>query len=147
MKNWLVFLFLGISFLACTDTTEEASENSEPATSASADTASFTTLQWEKIENSFGTIQQGEKVQIIFKFTNTGKNPLVISQVTAGCGCTVAEYTKEAVPPGGSGRVTAAFDSGQTSPGDIRKNIFVTANTLGGNFHTLTFTGFVKTNN
>lgn len=147
MKNWFVALFFGISLIACTDTNEEASESQQPSTSTAVDTTSFTTLEWEKIENSFGTIKQGEKVQIVFKFTNTGKNPLVISQVTAGCGCTVAEYTKEAVPPGGTGRVTAAFDSGQTSPGDIRKNIFVTANTLGGNFHTLTFTGFVKTNN
>lgn len=147
MKHWFFLLILGSSLFACTNTNEEASESEQMPVSASADTTGFTTLEWDKIENSFGTIQQGEKVQIVFKFTNTGKNPLVINQVTAGCGCTVAEYTKEAVPPGATGKITAAFDSGQTSAGEIRKNIFVTTNTLGGNFHTLTFTGFVKTNN
>lgn len=59
----------------------------------------------------FGNIQEGEMVQHTYTFTNTGKAPVSISNVTAQCGCTTPEYTQDIVAPGKNGKVTATFNS------------------------------------
>ena len=55
--------------------------------------------------------KKGEKVEHIYEVTNTGTNPLIISNVKPGCGCTVPDYTKEPILPGKKGKITLHFDS------------------------------------
>ncbi|MBW0162209.1 MAG: DUF1573 domain-containing protein, partial [Sediminibacterium sp.] len=93
---------------------------------------------------NFGTITQGEKIRLQFKFKNTGQKPLFITNVRAGCGCTVPSYTKEAVAPGATGEVTAEFDTNRSTAGNVHKNVVVHTNTSNGNEHNLIFTGNVK---
>lgn len=109
-----------------------------------ADTATYTTIQWLDSLVDFGTITQGEKIQLKFRFRNTGNKPLFITSVRAGCGCTVPSYTKEAVAPGGEGEVTASFDTNRSAAGDTRKTVVVHTNTHNGSEHSLIFTGHVK---
>lgn len=109
-----------------------------------ADTANYTTIQWLDSLVNFGTITQGEKIQLKFRFKNTGNKPLFITNVRAGCGCTVPSYTKEAVAPGAEGEVTAAFDTNRSAAGDTRKTVVVHTNTRNGSEHSLIFTGHVK---
>lgn len=109
-----------------------------------ADTTTYTTVQWMDSVVNFGSIPMGEQAQVAFRFRNTGAKPLYIANVRAGCGCTVADYTKGAIAPGGEGVVTGAFDSNKSHPGEVRKNIFVTTNTKNGKDHTLIFTGLIK---
>lgn len=109
-----------------------------------ADTANYTTIQWLDSMVNFGTITQGEKIQLKFRFKNTGNKPLFITNVRAGCGCTVPSYTKEAVAPGAEGEVTAAFDTNRSAVGDTRKTVVVHTNTRNGSEHSLIFTGHVK---
>lgn len=59
----------------------------------------------------FGKVKKGETVEHVYEVTNTGKNPLIISQVKPGCGCTAPEYTKEPILPGQKGKITLKFDS------------------------------------
>lgn len=61
--------------------------------------------------HDFGDIKQGEKVEYVFKFQNTGTQPLVISDVITTCQCTAKQWSKEPVMPGKSGQVTVSFDS------------------------------------
>ena len=61
--------------------------------------------------HDFGDIQQGEKVEYVFTFKNTGTQPLVISDVVTTCACTAKSYSKEPVMPGKTGQVTVTFDS------------------------------------
>jgi hypothetical protein len=61
--------------------------------------------------HDFGDIQQGEKVEYIFKFKNTGTQPLIISDVVTTCQCTAKEWSKEPVMPGKTGEVMVSFDS------------------------------------
>jgi len=49
-------------------------------------------IKFEKTSYDFGKITEGEKVSYDFKFTNAGKSPLIISNATASCGCTVPDY-------------------------------------------------------
>ena len=68
-------------------------------------------VEFEKEIYDFGVIQQGEKVRYEFKFKNTGKTPLIITNATATCGCTEPEYPTSPVKPGEEGTIKVAFDS------------------------------------
>lgn len=141
MKSIVVIVsVISCWLMACTgpDTTAPA------AGSHLADTANYTTIQWLDSLVDFGTITQGEKIQLKFRFKNTGTKPLFITNVRAGCGCTVPAYTKEAVAPGAEGEVTAAFDTNRSLAGDTRKTVVVHTNTSNGSEHSLIFTGHVK---
>src|SRR6478735_1400579 len=109
-----------------------------------ADTTQYTNIQWLDSVVNFGNINMGEKIKVVFRFKNTGNKPLVLAEVKAGCGCTVPDYTKGAIAPGAQGEVTGAFDSNKSHPGEVRKSIFVTANTHDKTNHTLIFTGLIK---
>ncbi|MBU0764351.1 MAG: DUF1573 domain-containing protein [Bacteroidetes bacterium] len=86
-------------------------------------TISFT----EEVHN-FGMIEEkAGKVTTKFEYTNTGGEPLIISNVKASCGCTTPEWTKEPVPPGGKGYVSATYDP-KNRPGIFNKSITVTSN-------------------
>lgn len=71
----------------------------------------LTTIAFSETDHNFGDIKKGEKVEHIYEVTNTGTNPLVISNVKPGCGCTVPDYTKEPILPGKKGKITLHFDS------------------------------------
>lgn len=64
-------------------------------------------------ENSkdFGDITQGQQVAHTFVLTNTGKQPLIISNVAATCGCTVPSWPKEPIAPGKSAEIKVSFNS------------------------------------
>ena len=83
-------------------------------------------VSFANIAHDFGSIPQGKKVSYTYKFTNTGEAPLVIQSANPTCGCTVSNYTKESIPVGGSGFVTADFDA--KSAGAQNKSITVTTN-------------------
>ncbi len=108
------------------------------------DTSKYTTIQWMDTVVNFGTANKGEQVKVTFRFRNTGNQPLIVANVRAACGCTVPDYTKGAIAPGGEGEVTGAFDSNKSEGEAIRKSIFVTTNTRNKTNHTLIFTGRIK---
>jgi hypothetical protein len=87
-------------------------------------------FEWKVTTHDFGEIKIKKPVSFEFEFTNKGEGFLVISKVEASCGCTVTEYTKNPVPPNGTGRVKAIYDA--ANPGVFRKSLTVTANIEGG---------------
>jgi len=100
-----------------------------PATAnAPGDSTNLPKFQWEKEVHDFGKIVQGERVAYAFRFTNTGKTDLVISDAKGSCGCTVPEYSKEPVKPGESGMIDVIFDSDGKS-GHQDKTVTLMANT------------------
>ncbi len=98
----LCFL-LGFSALAQTSETSKAGTEDAPAEGA--------VMAFAEKSHDFGDIKQGEKVSHTFRFTNNGNKPLIISNVSTTCGCTVSNWTKEPVAPGKTGEVAATFDS------------------------------------
>lgn len=68
-------------------------------------------ITFEKNTHDFGTISQGDKVEQVFAFTNTGTEPLVISNVQVTCGCTAPKWPRDPIMPGGKGEITIAFNS------------------------------------
>lgn len=69
-------------------------------------------ITFEKKNHNFGDIYQGDKVEETFKFTNTGNEPLIITNVQVTCGCTTPKgYPRDPIAPGGKGEITIAFNS------------------------------------
>jgi len=101
------------------------------------DVAVFT---WDNTTFDFRKIKQGVPATHEFKFTNTGKTPLVITNVQASCGCTTPDWTKEPVMPGGQGFIKATYSA--ASSGAFNKTVTVTANIETG-FVQLTIKGEV----
>ncbi|MGF1924689.1 MAG: DUF1573 domain-containing protein [Bacteroidia bacterium] len=68
-------------------------------------------IKFEEEIYDFGVITEGESVKYEFKFENTGKTPLIISNATATCGCTVPEYPTKPIKPGDEGIIKVIFNS------------------------------------
>jgi len=110
---------------------------------APVDSSKFTTIEWLEPTKDFGKIVEGQKLEVSFRFKNTGDKPLVIESVRPSCGCTVADPPKEPVAPGEEGEIKGSFDSNGKS-GEQHKTLFVKANTKGGQEHELVFTVTVQ---
>lgn len=99
-------------------------------------------IEFEKTHTDFGKVVQGNRVETIYTFKNTGGSPLVISEVRGSCGCTVGkDWPKEPVAPGQRAQVTVSFDSEGRS-GRQDKTVTVVANTVPPS-HVLTLTAEV----
>ncbi|SMB98080.1 protein of unknown function DUF1573 [Hymenobacter roseosalivarius DSM 11622] len=89
-------------------------------------------IQFEEMKYDFGSVKQGDVVEHVFKFKNTGTAPLVIANIGTTCGCTVPEWTKEPIMPGKSGTVMAKFNS-TGKMGMQNKVLTVESNSTSGN--------------
>jgi len=68
-------------------------------------------LSMKETAFDFGTIPQGKPVYHFFEVTNTGKTPMVISNVQTSCGCTTPEWSKEPVAPGGTTKIRVGYNA------------------------------------
>ena len=66
---------------------------------------------FDETSYDFGDIIQGDKISHTFDFTNTGKQPLIISNVLTTCGCTATKWPKKPIQPGKTGQIKITFDS------------------------------------
>lgn len=83
-------------------------------------------IEFESDEIDYGTVYKGEDDGIrTIKFTNTGDEPLVISNVKSSCGCTVPSKPTEPILPGQSDTIQVKYNM---RPGPIRKTITVMSN-------------------
>jgi hypothetical protein len=75
----------------------------------------------------FGNVNDQKDVEHIFQFKNVGKTPLIITNASASCGCTVPEWPKEPVMPGKIGQLKVTFHTAGKS-GPIQKSIYIISN-------------------
>ncbi len=83
-------------------------------------------ITFEKDVHDFGNLKQGGDATTEFKFTNTGNEPLIISNAQGSCGCTVPEWPKEPIAPGKSSAIKVKYDSKRVGP--INKSVTITSN-------------------
>ena len=115
--------------------------NLEAAEKLAEQATQFPQIKFEETTHDFGEIKQNVEVQTLFQFKNTGKVPLVITNASSSCGCTVPEYPKEAIAPGESGAIKVVYNgSGKDA---ITKTVTLTTNTDQGS-EMLTIKAFVK---
>jgi len=122
-------------FTSCKNNNDAANkvkaENVEQAAQRDEASRKFASMAFETTEHDFGTINQGTKVEKIFKFTNTGDAPLIITNATSTCGCTVPEYPKnKPIAPGESGELLVTYNG--SGKNQVTKTVTVSANTVKG---------------
>ncbi|SKB63738.1 Protein of unknown function [Sphingobacterium nematocida] len=84
-------------------------------------------IEFENAVFDFGKVKEGAVVEHVFKFTNGGTAPVILSQVSASCGCTTPDFTKEPILPGKTGEIKVSFNSlGQV--GTQQKIVTVSSN-------------------
>ncbi|NJB87674.1 hypothetical protein GGR26_003458 [Lewinella marina] len=95
-----------------------------PATEQSA--AATAGMTFEQTEIDYGTIQQNADPYRTFTFTNTGNQPIIITNAVGSCGCTVPSYSKAPVAPGEKGEIKVRYATDRL--GKFRKRVTLTTN-------------------
>ena len=136
-KIVLLTLLIGaFAFTSCKEenaTSKILNENVEAAAERDAKISlGAPIIEWDKTEHDFGTIEQGEKVETMFTFKNTGKGDLVVTKAQGSCGCTVPDWPKEAVKPGETAEIKVVFNS-RGKKNKTTNTITLTTNTEKGN--------------
>lgn len=97
----------------------------------------------EELTYDFGTIYEADGLAShVFQVKNTGQAPLVITRVTASCGCTQPQWSKEPIAPGKSGELKITFDP-KGRPGPFYKTVSIYSNGKKGSYN-LAVKGTVK---
>ena len=87
-------------------------------------------IQFEKTTIDYGTITKGADGMREFTFVNEGKEPLILNNVRASCGCTTPKWTREPVAPGEDGIIKVKYDTKRV--GNFNKTITVQSNASNG---------------
>lgn len=136
--NFLIIAVIALTGFSCNQqngTAEDVVSTdaiSNPATAngnGETDAANLPVMTFDKEKHDFGNLTEGEVVSYSFRFTNTGKAPLVISHASATCGCTVPKYSDKPIQPGEKGFIEVTFNS-SNKPGLQEKKVTVIANTM-----------------
>ncbi len=135
MKKVLLGLS-AICLIAFTSCKEDAAskvkeENVAEAAKRDANSTKFPQLTFDKSEHDFGELEAKTNVETEFSYTNTGDAPLVITNISSSCGCTIPkDWSREPLSPGESGKFTVKFNG--SGNGNVTKTVTVSANTEKG---------------
>lgn len=122
-----------VAFTSCKEdaTSKVKSENVAEAAERDAASKEFPVITFDETVHDFGTIVNGTPVETKFKYTNTGKAPLVVSNIKSTCGCTVPQdWSREPLAPGESAEFTVKFNG--KGANQVTKTITLTTNTEKG---------------
>jgi hypothetical protein len=101
-----------------------------PIAPPAADNPNAPEITFETDMHDYGTVKQGGDGNCEFKFTNTGKEPLIISNAVGSCGCTVPTFPKEPILKGQSAVIKVHYDTKRV--GAFTKNVTITSNAKTG---------------
>jgi len=122
-----------VSFTSCKEKATEKinQENVEKATERDAQAIVFPSITFDKTTHDFGEIMNGTPVETVFTYTNSGKSPLVVTDIKSTCGCTVPQgWSREPLAPGASSQFTVKFNG--KGANKVSKTITLTTNTEKG---------------
>lgn len=155
MKNLLIPVFAVTILFSCSEETEKIkAQSGESISTVSADSelspseikkmdadykkevaerekieSSQTTLKFDKLVHDFGEVKAETDNFVQVVVTNTGDRPLIISDVSASCGCTMPKKPEGPIAPGASDIIEVKFHSKPGQLGEVSKTVTVTANT------------------
>jgi len=100
-------------------------------------------IKFESLEIDYGQIKQGDEGTRLFKFTNIGNAPLVITNAQGSCGCTVPSYSQAPIAPNSSSEISVRYDTNRI--GAFTKTVTLTTNDPTHPTVVLTIRGTVNT--
>ncbi|MES2622463.1 MAG: DUF1573 domain-containing protein [Bacteroidota bacterium] len=138
-----LFLMLSITGTVLLGTAQDKPATPPAQTPAAAPDPNAPEFKWDGTTLDYGTVTKSDETAAAreFKFTNTGKSPLIISGCKGSCGCTVPTCPTEPILPGGKGSIKVHYDVNRVGP--FTKTITVTSNAKNPN-ETLKITGTVN---
>lgn len=119
----IVFLISIILVLAC----NRNSNHPVNAAAVAFDSINPPIMHFYTDTQNLGDIKEGAKVNCTFRFKNTGKSDLIITYVSAGCGCTSTDWEHEPIQPGKESEIKVVFNSKGKSGKQV-KSVFVNSN-------------------
>jgi hypothetical protein len=125
--------------LVCLATVTLVTKAQTAANTKPVETKPAEVIQLKETSYDFGKIQQGRPVTHNFELVNTGKEPLMLENVQASCGCTTPEWSKDAIQAGATSTIKVGYNA--AAEGQFTKTITITYNNH--QFKTLTITGIV----
>ncbi|MFL2626531.1 MAG: DUF1573 domain-containing protein [Flavobacteriaceae bacterium] len=140
-------ILLALAILPMNSCKENATEkinqdNVEKAAERDAQTIVFPTISFDKTLHDFGEIENGTAVETVFSYTNSGRSPLVVTDIKSTCGCTVPQgWSKDPLMPGESSEFSVKFNG--KGANKVSKTITLTTNTEKGR-EQVRITAFVK---
>lgn len=121
MKKLFLFCLAGIMTLGAARAQEQQpKEVSEPIHGPR--------IVFAEREHNYGTIQKGGDGNCTFTFTNTGDEPLILSNVRASCGCTTPKWTQKPIMPGKAGEIGVRYNT--NTVGGFTKTVTITSNAV-----------------
>jgi Protein of unknown function (DUF1573) len=129
MRVVIFVLIMGSFLISCRE--NDSQKKGIASMQIPKDSSLFTKITWlDSTERDFGSIPEGQKLEVSYRFKNSGTKPLIIARVQPSCGCTVADQPEEPILPGKEGVIKASFNS-EGRVGVNHKILYVVANTLG----------------
>lgn len=110
--------------------------------SAPAFGSSNAEIKFEKEAHDFGKVKQNQAAVYEFKFTNTGKEPLIISDAKGSCDCTIPDWPKQPIRPGETAVIKVKYDTKKVGP--INKTVTITSNARNASTAELKILGLVE---
>ncbi len=104
MKKTLLIIMTGLFMAVTVNAQTAAVKNPTPVPASDI-------LQLKENTYSFGKIPQGRPVMHVFEIENTGKEPLLLENVQASCGCTTPEWSREAIAPGATAPIKVGYNA------------------------------------
>ena len=101
----------------------------------------YALAKFDRFSHDFGEIQRGEEATAVFSLVNQGLAPLVVENITASCGCTIAEWNKEPLMPQDTMQIKVSYNSNIV--GAIKRSVVVKTNDIKRTRILLTITGNV----
>ena len=111
------------------ESTIAVDEGKKTGTGNASEDFSMTTMKFDQEEIDLGNVKKGSKTKAVFTVTNTGKNPLNITNVQPSCGCTTASKPEKPIAPGKSEKIEIFFEPKPDQVKEQNKSVTVTANT------------------
>lgn len=90
-------------------------------------TMAKTTINFENPHRRYYPVAKGAVLNMSYKFLNTGKSPLLISEVQTSCNCVVSEHTSHIIGAGDYGYINLTFDT-KKNTGYVKQYITIIAN-------------------
>jgi hypothetical protein len=137
MKKYSLFVFaalLSVVLFSCNNeapatTLVDETATADPMATTTEVVQAATTMSVDRMEHDFGDISDnGGNVDTKFVITNTGSNPLLLSEAKGSCGCTVPDYPRDPIQPGESREIFVTFDPAGKE-GAQNKTVTIMANT------------------
>ncbi|RZJ63409.1 MAG: DUF1573 domain-containing protein [Flavobacterium sp.] len=124
MKKYLLLAMLTIGGLTVSHAQDAKKQAKKTTTSAPKVEGPGIVFENETID--YGTVNKNADGKREFVFVNNGNKPLIITNATGSCGCTVPTKPTEPIMPGAKGVIGVKYATDRVGP--FSKTVTVTSN-------------------